>query len=87
MNARSAIVLLAACAALAGCGGGDGGDAAAAPTPAPGGNTIPSSALASVDGLLAYVRGLIAATDDTSEPVGLGDAKLPVDDVNEPASL
>ena len=80
------LIALVMTAAVAGCGGGGGGDIGAvgggAPVvAAPDPNSIPASALASVDGLIAFMNQLIDnGTNDTSEPIVLGDASLPVDD-------
>ena len=83
------LIALVMTAAVAGCGGGGGGDigavgggAGGAPVvSAPDPNSIPASALASVDGLIAFMNQLIDnGTNDTSEPIVLGDASLPVDD-------
>ena len=66
----------------AGVGAGVGGGAGGAPgAAAPATTDIPASALASVDGLIAFMNQLIdTGTNDTSEPIVLGDASLPVDD-------
>lgn len=74
-----ALVMTVAVAACGGGGGGGGGDAApAAAAPATAG--IPAAALASVDGLIAFMNQLIdTGTNDTSEPILLGDATLPFD--------
>ena len=89
-NVKPPLIVLVMTAALAACGGGGGGGAdvgggaggapgAAAPAPAT--SDIPASALASVDGLIAFMNQLIdTGTNDTSEPIRLGDASLPVDD-------
>ena len=83
------LIALVMTAAIAGCGDGGGGDlgavgggAGGAPVvAAPDPNSIPASALASVDGLIAFMNQLIDnGTNDTSEPIVLGDANLPVDD-------
>ena len=85
------LIALVMTAAVAGCGGGGGGGgdigavgggAGGAPVvAAPDPNSIPASALASVDGLIAFMNQLIDnGTNDTSEPIVLGDASLPVDD-------
>ena len=88
LSAHKILIVLAMTAAIAACGGGGGGGSAApvgaAPAPAapaPATSDIPASALASVDGLIAFMNMLIdTATSDTSEPIALGDASLPVDD-------
>ena len=83
------LIALVMTAAVVGCGGGGGGDlgavgggAGGAPVvAAPDPNSIPASTLASVDGLIAFMNQLIDnGTNDTSEPIVLGDASLPVDD-------
>jgi hypothetical protein len=48
---------------------------------------VPASALQSVSGLLAYMNDLIANhTNETSQPVFLGDATLPTSDTTEAAN-
>jgi hypothetical protein len=78
-------VVLAACG-----GGGGGGDLGTVPV---GGGTtgttgtptsVSSSALASVDAFIAYLRGL--AADETSEPLTLPDVAAPTSDTTEPAA-
>ncbi len=89
--------LLASCTAalLAGCGSGgddDGGSTTTTTTtttttPSNTGS-LPSSALSSVEGLIAYMKALIASnTDSTSEPVALGDAVLPTSNTTEAITL
>lgn len=87
---RSALAVLAASALLAACGGGGGGglECCIAP-PGNGGNgngsELPGSALQSVEGLVAYVKDLIAnGTNETGEPVALGNVTLPTSDTSEP---
>lgn len=74
LASASAVAVLA----LAGCGDSSGVESAAAPT-----SDVPASAQASVTGLVAYLNRLIDETNETSEPVLLGDAVLPVDDTTE----
>ena len=86
LNTHKVLIVLVMTAAVAACGGGGGsaapvGAAPAPAAPAPATSDIPASALASVDGLIAFMNMLIdTATSDTSEPIALGDASLPVDD-------
>lgn len=85
LDAHKLLIALAMTAGVAACGGGggsDGGVGGGAPgTPAPSSGDVPASALASVDGLIAFMNQLIdTGTNDTSEPILLGDASLPVDD-------
>ena len=80
LNLRTTCMALVMTAAVAACGGGGGSDAAApsSPTSLSG---IPASALASVDGLIAFMNQLIdTGTNDTSEPILLGESVLPVND-------
>ena len=70
----------AAVLALAACGSSGGDDAAAAPVVT---TDIPSSATANAAGLLAFANAQIAASSDSSEPILVGDATLPVDDTTE----
>ena len=90
-NLNTPLIALVMTAAVAACGsggggnadvGGVGGGAGGAPgAAAPATSDIPASALASVDGLIAFMNQLIdTGTNDTSEPILLGDASLPVDD-------
>ena len=81
-NVNPPLIVLAMTAALAACGSGGGSDVGVAPgPPAPATSDVPASALASIDGLIAFMNQLVdTGTNDTSEPILLGDANLPVDD-------
>lgn len=85
---RTAALALCAAALLTACGsGGDdnggGGTGFASP-----GSSVPSSALSSIEGLNAYLKNLIASmTDETSEPVALGDITLPTSETSEPLNV
>ena len=82
LQLRSAAVVLAASALLGACGGHtDDGPVAARTT------DVPDSAQSSVDGLIAYIKELIAQTSETTEPVLVGDAVLPTSDTTEPAAV
>lgn len=80
---RTALVACACALALAGCGGGrdgggGGGDAVA-------GSDIPASALRSVQGLVDFMEDVIATmTGNTTEPLALGDVRLPTSETSEP---
>jgi serine protease len=85
--------LLAAAAmmSVAACGGGGGGDgmaaAAPAPAPAPAGDAIPTSASASVSGMLAYMKPMVeraVAAFDAMEPIDVSSFTPPTDDTVEP---
>ena len=85
-NLRTPLIVLALTAAVAACGSGGGGSSdfgggAGGLLPPAATSNIPASALASVDGLIAFMNQLIdTGTNDTSEPILLGDVSLPVDD-------
>ena len=87
-NVQTILIALVMTAAVSACSGGadGGGDVGGGPNGTPGQlisatTDIPASALASVDGLIAFMNQLIDnGTNDTSEPIVLGDASLPVDD-------
>lgn len=91
---RLAVAVLFTVAGLAACGGGSDSPSPA-PAPAPGSsapapapaasNTVPASAGTSVAAYIAYIRGL--KSDNTSEPVGIGQFTAPVDNTAPPTSL
>ena len=86
---RNVLLASATALALSACGGG-GGDGGAPPvvTPTPGPTTdVPTSAMATTDGLLAYVKTLLGMTSETGEPVVIGDIALPTDDTAPPAPV
>jgi hypothetical protein len=85
---RLALALLVLAGLVSACGGGGGDDCCIAP-PAPGnGSALPASALADSNGLVTYLKDLIANhTDSTSEPVALGTVTLPSDNAIEPISV
>ena len=77
LDAHKLLIALVMTAGVAACGGG-GGSAPGEPAASSGG--ISASALASVDGLVAFMNQLMdTGINDTSEPILLGDASLPVD--------
>lgn len=86
MNARKTLAVLAACTVLAACGGGGGGGGGDTAASGSGGAGL-AEAQSSVQGLIAYMQRLIASTNETDEPLSLGDITLPVDDAAEPASI
>ena len=84
MKKQWVLASMLATALLAGCGGGDTVSSSLpvppAPVPAPNiGNTV------SV--LIQYVQQLIAATDNTSEPVDINGLTLVADDMAEPTAI
>ena len=84
-NLHKPLMVLVLTAGVAACGSGGGssdfGGSTGGPTNPPATSDTPASALASVGGLIAFMNQLIdTGTNDTSEPILLGDASLPVDD-------
>ena len=80
-NIYTPLTTLVMATALAACGGDVGavGGGASGPPGAAATSDIPASALASVDGLIAFINQLIDKdANDTSEPIQLGGASLPV---------
>lgn len=80
MNKTYGIILIGAAAlVLAACGSSDNGPATTAGPV----SDIPASATQDSAGLLSYANSQVGASSDTSEPVLVGDAVLPVDDKTE----
>jgi hypothetical protein len=75
--------VIAFSAVLGACGSSGGDDVTANPGSD---SDVPAAAFDSVAGLLAYVNELIAGTNETSEPVRVGEAALPVSDTTEPVN-
>ena len=74
------IALSAAALALVGCGSSDSNDNS---TPNPATSEVPLAAQQSSAGLVSYVGQLTDSSNDSSEPVLIGDATFPVDDTTE----
>jgi hypothetical protein len=81
-----ALVLAGATTLLVACGGGGGDSNAGSGAPTVPGTGMPGSATTSVAGLIAFMQSLIAATDETSDPVGLGNAALASSETDEPVA-
>jgi len=81
----SSALAIAAVLAACGSGGGDSGPpVVTAPQPT---SDIPASAQANSEGLIAFLTNVIATmTNDTSEPLLVGNAVLPVSDNTEPVN-
>ena len=86
LQLRHVLAALAATTVMYGCGSSDsdnGPGGAAAPT-----TDVPATAQSSVDGLISYMNELInTMTNNTSEPVLVGDAVLPTSDTTEAQPL
>lgn len=87
LKLRHALLVLATGAALVGCGGGDDRNDngnGTSPGASASDSDVPEAAQQSAEGLITYVKQLIATmTNETSEPVRLGGATLPVSDTTE----
>jgi hypothetical protein len=82
-RARRAAALVAAIAAgalMTACGGNDHNDPPAT-------SEVPSSASASVDGFIEYLKRLVVSSADTLEPVDTSMVTPPVDDTKEPTPV
>ncbi len=73
-------ILLSATLVLGACGGGGGGGVG-------GGNAPPPDISQSVSALLDFMKGLIAGTSETSDPIDINSLTLAVDDTAEPSPL
>lgn len=78
---------------LAACGVNDDTPIATAPPPAPAPGPapappsppgVPTSATTSSAGAIAFVKAMAASSDETTDPVELGDAVLASSDADEP---
>ena len=79
---RTALLALCASAALAACGSSSSNDDA--PPPVARTTDVPDSAQQSVTGLIAYLNDFIATmTNETGEPILVGNATLPTGDTIE----
>jgi hypothetical protein len=69
---------------LAACGGGSGDGGSAMPPAADRGTDIPLEATTSSAAAVAFVKTVTASSDNTSEPIRIGDATLATSDADEP---
>lgn len=70
---------------VAACGSGGGGDGNAGNPDVIAGSDVPASAVANPEGWVGYLRSLITErTDETSEPVLVGDITAPTSETLEP---
>ena len=80
---RTHLSLAAGALLLAACGGG-GGDSAPPPTDPVAGTQVPASASASAAGAFTFVRDTAATSDNSAEPLVVGDATLATSETDEP---
>ena len=92
-NKLCVAVVLCGAALLSGCGGGGSGDegmgggngdGAGSSDPLTG---VPSSASQSSNGLMAYLRSLVATTPEEREPAALDGSSPPKDEGAEPEAI
>lgn len=81
---RPVLCVLCVAAMLSACGGG--GDDSPPPTP-PATVEVPGSASASVDGLIAYLKELVASAADMLEPVDVSAVTPPGSETAEPTTV
>ena len=79
---RPVLGVLCATAMLAACGGGDD-----APAPPAATAEVPGSASAPVDGLIAYLKELVASAADMLEPVDVSAVAPPGSETTEPTTV
>jgi hypothetical protein len=79
---RPVLGVLCAAAMLVACGGGDD-----APPPPAATAEVPGSASGSVDGLVAYLKQLIASAADMLEPVDVSAVTPPGSETAEPTTV
>jgi ABC-type glycerol-3-phosphate transport system substrate-binding protein len=72
----------AGAAMLAACGGGGGSSAPVDPVVS--GTDIPVSATTSAAGAFTFVNSVASASDNTAEPLVVGDATLATSETDEP---
>jgi hypothetical protein len=87
--ARTSIGMAVGTLLLAACGGGDGGGASdpGSATPPPStvsGTDVPIEATTSSAAAVAFVKSVAATSDNTAEPIRVGDATLATSDADEP---
>ncbi|HSV46006.1 MAG TPA: hypothetical protein VLJ58_09465 [Ramlibacter sp.] len=79
---RNALGVAAGVLLLAACGGGGGGSDPVDPLVS--GTDVPNSATTSAAGALAFARSVAASSDNSAEPLVLGDAVLATSETDEP---
>lgn len=71
---------------VAGCGGGGGSTPATPIDPVVAGTDVPVTATSSTAGAVAFVSSKVAASDNSAEPITVGDVALATSDTEEPDS-
>ncbi|MGZ5156984.1 MAG: hypothetical protein ACXWJA_11200 [Caldimonas sp.] len=81
MRIQAPLAALAAAVLVAACGGND------FPATPPATSQVPPSASASIDGLIAYLKELVASAADMLEPVDTSMVTAPKDETSEPQKV
>ncbi len=79
---KTFLAALVAAAVVGACGGGGGDD-----NPPPATSQVPGSASQSVDGFISFLRELVASAADMLEPVDTSGVVAPTDDTSEPQTV
>lgn len=86
-SSRFLLLGIAGLAMLSACGGSGGDSVAVNADPNFAGSEVPSSAISSSAGAVAFARQLAATSNDTAEPIRVGDAVLATSDADEPVGI
>ena len=81
---RTHLSLAAGALLLAACGGGGGGGGDPVPTDPVAGTQVPASATTSSAGAFTFVRDTAGTSDNSAEPLVVGDATLATSETDEP---
>jgi hypothetical protein len=86
-SSRFLLLAIAGLALLSACGGGSDDSVAVNADPNLAGSEVPNSATSSSAGAVAFARQLAATSNDTAEPIRVGDAVLATSDTDEPVGI
>lgn len=86
-SSRFLLLAIAGLALLSACGGSSDDSVAVNGNPNLAGSEVPSSASSSSAGAVAFARQLAATSNDTAEPIRVGDAMLATSDTDEPVGI
>jgi hypothetical protein len=82
ISIKSMSALVAISSALAACGGGNSSSPAATPLVA--GTDIPVAATETTAAAISFANLTVASSDDTTEPLAVGEAALATSETDEP---
>ena len=83
-SVRTFMSLVGGAVFLAACGGGGGNGPVLPADPIARGSEVPLSATTSSAGAVAFVKTVAATSDNSAEPIVVGDAMLATSDTDEP---